>query len=263
MASNPKTQSELLVEEYFGQHNHSDWEPVPVAPEKTPDYRLRFESTDNFLEVKEFDGPMPQSGYGRVDAYGSLRRKIKKAATKFKNYRDSPCSIVLANPKQAFILLSDWQIVMGAMLGDVGVRFPVGPGAKNDPSSFENVFTTGGAMIDPAGKPQHKTVSSLIVLGVYEKQLNEVRVKRKKLEAREARSITTEEMYSLFQETPKDEPLRAVVYENPFAAIPLNRNLFCGPYDKRYGPIDGRIGRVFTGQRALEFEELLGSDARP
>ena len=35
--------------------------------------------------------------------------------------------------------------------------------------------------------------------------------------------------------------MRVVVYENPYARIPLAREIFVGPYDERYGPEGDRI----------------------
>lgn len=48
--------------------------------------------------------------------------------------------------------------------------------------------------------------------------------------------------------------LRVVVYENPYARLPLTRNIFTGPLDERFGPRGDNITRVFAGGRILELE---------
>ena len=46
---------------------------------------------------------------------------------------------------------------------------------------------------------------------------------------------------------PNRKPLRVVVHENPYARIPLPAELFRGPWDERYGGLDGRIQQLFIG----------------
>jgi len=48
--------------------------------------------------------------------------------------------------------------------------------------------------------------------------------------------------------------LRVVIYENPYARLPLTRELFTGPLDERFGPDGDNIKRVFAGGRVLELE---------
>ena len=38
-----------------------------------------------------------------------------------------------------------------------------------------------------------------------------------------------------------------MVHENPYARVPFPMDLFHGPYDERYGGLDGRIQRLFQG----------------
>jgi hypothetical protein len=51
--------------------------------------------------------------------------------------------------------------------------------------------------------------------------------------------------------------IRVRVHENPYARTPLDRRLFRGPFDERYGEIEGagRWGRVYVGRGVAEFEE--------
>ena len=51
--------------------------------------------------------------------------------------------------------------------------------------------------------------------------------------------------------------IRVRVHENPYAKVPLDRRLFRGPFDERYGEIEdtGRCGRIYVGRGVAEFEE--------
>lgn len=51
--------------------------------------------------------------------------------------------------------------------------------------------------------------------------------------------------------------IRVRTHENPYAKVPLDRRLFLGPFDERYGEIEdtGRWGRVYVGRGVAEFEE--------
>jgi hypothetical protein len=51
---------------------------------------------------------------------------------------------------------------------------------------------------------------------------------------------------------------RVVVHENPWAQKHLNRGLFCGRFDERYGDRneDGIIERIFVGEAVEELESL-------
>lgn len=105
----------MLFEEYLTSHGYSDWTyEVPVEGKlKTPDYRLEH-GCSHFFEVKEFDSPLPSPGFGTYDPYGPIREKINQASRQFKEYKEFPCSVVLANPKSAFVHLGDPWAIIGA-----------------------------------------------------------------------------------------------------------------------------------------------------
>ncbi len=56
--------------------------------------------------------------------------------------------------------------------------------------------------------------------------------------------------------------LRVVVHENPYARMPLHRELFIGPYDERYGPQDEHISWVFAGDGITKLEALAHKNSR-
>src|SRR5262245_22827056 len=129
---NASTISERWFEEYLTSQGYQDWsheQPTEGRP-TTPDYRLRLAGAYVFFDVKEFDAPLPSLKFGAFDPYGPLREKINQAARQFKHYKEFSCSVVLANPKCAFVHLFSPEIVLGTMLGNLGftVRLGAPPG---------------------------------------------------------------------------------------------------------------------------------------
>jgi len=53
--------------------------------------------------------------------------------------------------------------------------------------------------------------------------------------------------------------LRVVVYENPYARIPLPRDILRGPYDERFGPERESVLRLFAGAEIDKLEHLAES----
>ena len=169
------------------------------------------------FEVKEFDGPLPGLGFGYFDPHRPIREKIHAAKRKFKEYKHLSCSLVLANPKPAFVRLDDPITIIGAMLGNVGFTFI--PTTTEPQHELEPIFLGGGKMVSQTGLPQNTTISSVIALH---------------------RSPVTD-AFDAFS-------LRAVVFENPFARIPLRRDIFCGPMDERWGLHEQHMQRLFAGR---------------
>jgi hypothetical protein len=259
-----KTKSELLFEGYIRVHGYTaEYEkPVP-GTEKRPDYCMRFDGADILFEVKEFVATERdfRAGFGGFDPYPVLREKIEAARKKFRDLETHCCSLVLHNVNKPLVLL-DWQFIYGAMLGNLGFSVPLDlPGRpRSEDAAVTQIFMSGGKMIrERRGvpvEPQNTTISAIVVLGrvpVGERLwLAEVRSR----EAAIGRKFTFEETWASAEQAAGKETdlrrrqLRVVVHENPYARIPFPANLFCGPYDERYGGRDGRIQRVFRG-RAL------------
>jgi hypothetical protein len=260
-----RTQSELLFEEYLVSHGHRDWtHEAPIeGKRKKPDYRLEHDGSSLFFEVKEFESALPPIGFGAYDPYGPIREKINQAARQFKEYKEFPCSVVLASPKPTFVHLAYPWAVIGAMLGNLGVRFEVGV-MPDENHPMERVFLRGGKMIDDKRQePQNTTISAAIVLAQYPLRDKNVRMAITEREKELGRRATIDEQiefYEAIPDGPEYRRVRVVVYENPYARIPLRRDLFCGPFDARWG-IDGDfIRRVYVGQEIGKIEALLGED---
>src|SRR5438876_735437 len=116
---NVKTESDLLFETYLDQRGIA-WDYEPDIADKTTriHYRITRQNGHFFFEVKGFPGIYPVSS-----SQSSIRGKINEAQKQLKQYREYPCSLVLASPKGAVHLGPDF--VLGAMLGDIGVVWNV------------------------------------------------------------------------------------------------------------------------------------------
>ena len=85
-----------------------------------PDYRLRADGAEVLLDVEDFTSKLEDSRVrgGAYNPYGPIREKLSAARRKFKDMEGHCCCLILQNPDKLRIDLS-WQIVMGAMLGDL------------------------------------------------------------------------------------------------------------------------------------------------
>ncbi|HXB69997.1 MAG TPA: hypothetical protein VNY05_17215 [Candidatus Acidoferrales bacterium] len=284
-----RTASEALLELYLARNGYPVFEHEPHVEGKNrkPDYRLPFGGSSVFLEVKEFGEPIGVfcDGTTQNDPYAPLRDRIDRARKKFQEYKDSSCSLVLANPHGAFVQLDAWAI-HGAMLGNVGFQVPVGATVHAD-MPIRTVFLGSGRMTDYQRRNTfNTTVSSIIVLCRYpfENTLQELAAKQRERElGREltldellelrcpnvrdhecklGRELTLDEMDDMIEHSRSDtaevgNPVRLVVHENPFARLPLSRELFCGPFDERWGAEEGYMRRVFIGDAVRDIEARL------
>jgi hypothetical protein len=258
-----RNESELLFEEYLTSHGYVSWthEPIIAGKRKHPDYLVEHGGAEQVFEVKEFDAPLPPLGFGAYDPYLPIREKINRATRQFKEYKECPCSLVLANPKGAFVQLSDPWAIFGAMLGNMGFTIPVGPNAPRG-GQPKNVFLGGGKRVNEKRRePQNTTVSSIVVLGTFPLREKRIGMAIKERQAELGRMTTIEEDVEFYEAIPDSPDLRRVrvyVYENPYARIPHSRDSFNGPFDQRWGADGGFIRRVFVGTEVARFEETLG-----
>jgi hypothetical protein len=267
---NTITASERLFETYLIANGYTDWahEQPTLGKPTTPDYYVRFGDVDLYFEVKEFedDDPIQDFEDGAYDPYRPLREKVNQAARQFKHYKEFPCSLVLSDPNAARVDINAHQIIIGTMLGNIGFEVPFGDSA--DPkASARQVFTTAGKMVDyKHGTAQNTTISSIISLMPYPLRRNRILIAFDKCKREAGRKLTHEELWATAKAVPtteEDTVLRVVVYENPYARIPLSRDLFLGAFDERWGADDGLIRRGFVGSRLAQLEtELALCDLR-
>jgi hypothetical protein len=145
------------------------------------------------------------------------------------------------------------------MLGNLGFSVPIhlpgGPAPVDH--AIRHVFTSGGKMIRESKgvpvEPQNTTISAILVLCRVPVGGRLFWADVRKREADRGKPFDIEQIFTeleLAAGTDRDlgrKQLRVVVHENPYARIPLHPDLFRGPYDERYGGLDGRIQRLFQG----------------
>lgn len=256
-----QTISELLFEQYLADNGlRADHEPVVAGRTARLDYRLMHGDQPLWFEVKEFGESDVGSG-GAFDPYISIRNRIGKAAKQFTDYKGESCSIVFYNDRLNLASIYAPEIVLGAMLGNVSVTVPVDFSAGRETGPPRTGFSEGGKMIEPNLKvPQNTTISAIIALERLGVGGREFQVMVAAKEAAEERRLSWAEFFELLQadrEKNNRHVLRTMVYENPYAAVPLPRDLFNGPYDERWGPIENKplIGRSFAGPDLRQLEE--------
>jgi hypothetical protein len=99
------------------------------------------------------------------DPYTAIRAKIDSAREKFSEYKEFPCSLSLYNVDAPLVLLDDWTVVMGAMLGDLGYRFAKLGEAVGD---FAYTFSKRGKMLNYKKlTPQNTTISAVLALDMF------------------------------------------------------------------------------------------------
>lgn len=260
-----KNESEVLFEEYLRSQGTSDWQYEPEIPGKNkhPDYLLHVERIPHVFEVKEFrddSGELPEGG-GAYDPYPPIRQKIDDAREKFKEFKDWCCSLVLHNVNVWLVHLDDPMIVMGSMLGDFGMSFPIDRELGMAVGEPVWTFLGRGKMINyKRREPQNTTISAVLVLDRFPLGQRRLRIQWTRKEREIGRELSTEEFFR-FAETLRNKGLdsgetvlRMVVYENPYARISLRRDLFRGSFDERFGPEEDHMLRVFAGDEILRLE---------
>jgi excisionase family DNA binding protein len=257
-----QTISELLFEQYLLDTELGAAEHEPTIPGRSSrlDYRLMHGGQPLWFEVKEF-GEAEIGAGGAYDPYVSIRNRIGKAAKQFTDYKGESCSIVFYNDRLNLASIYAPEIVLGAMLGNVSVSIQVNLQTGEEVGPPRTGFSEGGKLIHPTLKvPQNTTISSIIALERLGVGGREFRVMVAAKEAAEDRRLPWTEFVELLradEEKHNRYVLRTMVYENPHAAVRLPRDIFNGPYDERWGPLENEpfIGRIFAGPELLKLEE--------
>lgn len=260
MTGSKRSAGEVLFEQYLNSQGLTDWEFEKEHPgkRKRPDYTVRIDR-EYLFDVKEFQPQVFQSDVGCYEPYGDIRSKIEEGRRKFHEYKDWPCSLVLYNDGKApLVHLKDPRVMFGAMLGDVGFTMPYNPdtGSAN-PDTVQPAFLHGGKMIRPrTTQPQNTTLSALITLRYV--SIGQARLQAHMRELEKQRPVTIEDWFIVEVDFDRTEcQLGVIIWENPFARIPLPRGIFCGLYDERYGIEGDYLARVFAGEGVVELERRL------
>jgi hypothetical protein len=221
MENTTRTKGEGFFEKYLLSQGlvNVEFEKLHEGKSKRPDYTVQIDGREYLFDVKDFE-PQHPIGFGSYDPHDRIRERIDEARDKFKEYKSSPCCLVLFNNDAPLIHLETPTIMLGAMYGDLGVAVDFDPmTASFDPKTARSQFLGRGKMIRPNwSNPQNTTISAMMTL----------------------RRIVVRQT---------DERIGVIVWENAFARIPFPRTLFCGAYDERYGLDGDEIARVFVGTR--------------
>jgi hypothetical protein len=266
-----RAQSEALLQEYLRAHGLTDIEAAPAIENTSSrlDYRLRADGAEVLLDVEEFSAK-PEDGRGRGGAYnpyGPIREKLSAARRRFKDLGGYCCCLVLQNQERPRVGLN-WQIVMGAMLSDIGSPSLDGKiGRIDDPKTEATAQGHAEPRQHSAFAPENAIISAVIVVERYAIGEKRFRLFVYEKEQELGRELSVEEYLQSVEQsagTERDLTLNQVrvrVHENPRANVPLDRRLFHGPFDERYGAVEGpnQWGQVYIGGGVSQFEKL--SDA--
>ena len=170
---------------------------------------------------------------------------------------------MLSNPQLAFVPLDSPDTMVGTMLGDVAFQVQIGgpPDEENPPPV--QIFTERGKMVNrQRQEAQNTTISAVIVLSIYPLRQKRITLERSVREKALGRRLTSEEWEQVVDScvvSEEHQPVRVAVYENPYARMPLSRELFSGPFDERYGSDGDDLCWIYVGEdlRRLE-DELTG-----
>jgi hypothetical protein len=130
-------------------------------------------NTEILFELKQFDQTAAAFNLvgGANDPYRAVREKIEAARKKFKNLERSCCCLVFYNNDKPLVEV-DWQVVYGAMMGNLGFSMSVNQQTGTaDESQTVRTFNGGGKIYryldGRAVAPQNRTISAILVLRQY------------------------------------------------------------------------------------------------
>lgn len=224
--------SESLFEEYLISQGMTNfefekvWEGIPTHP----DYTVYYNGSVYIFDVKEFEGrPIPVGTFA-FDPYGRIREKIDNVRSQFKYFKDKPCCLVLYT-FDPFVRLREPAVMLAAMYGDLGFGMIYNTETGSViPDSIKRSFLVKGKMFrHESRKAQNQTISAIITLRYI---------------------YVGEQMH-----------LGVIVWENDFARRQFPRDVFCGPYDERWGRDGDLITRIFAGEGVLALQELNESES--
>lgn len=239
MAETIHTDGEYLFEQYLTSVGLSfEFEKKFEDKSKVVDYRVEWKGKSHFFDVKDFESP-PLADIGDSAAfqpYKPIRERIARCRKKFKEYKEFCCAPVFFN-NGAFVMLEQYDFMVGSMYGDLGFRIPFDPQTgTSDSSKMERAFLGGGMMMPgPDGKPTNTTISALVTLTT-------IRPEWERLRASIRTNATQEvsELAAAYNDSGYNTDLavpRVIVWHSAVARMPFPADLFCGPYDTHVGVV--------------------------
>ncbi len=254
-----RTTSEFLFEEYLALGRIAfDYEPEIQGSSKRPDYRLGSAEGGALVEVKEFapSRTLPIHSFGAFDPYPQIREKINSASRKFRSLKNYPCSLLLCNVGGQLVRLDSPDVVMGAMLGDLGWQFRIDVTTGSAIEDPQPTFLGGGKMRDyKRNQPQNTTVGAILVLELFELGVKRLAVDERQLEIENGRPLTEAESGKLLKKAGQ-RVLRVKYHENPYARVRFPSGFFIGAFDEHWTwNAEGVLERSFVGPELAELED--------
>jgi hypothetical protein len=245
-----KNISELLFENYLATQGLTfEFEKEFAGKSKRPDYSVPLDNREWLFEVKEFTADDIPTG-GAFDPYAPIRAKIDAAKKKFKEYDGFPCCLVIYN-NQAFVQTEKDFVIFGAMYGDHGFRMPFDPEKGIGVGPLQPMFFERGKMRRKEGVFNTR-LSAIITLRQHPVGMRRFVQWWKNVKANMKAGLITEEPEPDFDVG--EERLGVIVWENLLADIPFPENTFIGPYDERWGVLEGYLDRKFKGAGIIDRE---------
>jgi hypothetical protein len=210
-------------------------------------------------EIKSFDtqGGFKDAGpigaRSQQEVLGPVRKQIGKAAEQLKGIPDRPLVVVLANPRGCPVPLAPVS-VMAAMYGDITVEIPV---MSAEGADADATWTTGAnrklVVVDPETGERvgghHEYISAVAVLRQEDLAFREWS-RRWKEQRRGPFSNAREEVVDFLEEAsgdrvPHSDDVYLDIFETiSYQAVPLPRDVFNGPHDRRWLPSKTRTELV-------------------
>ncbi|MER5572380.1 hypothetical protein [Streptomyces massasporeus] len=241
--------AEARVARYLRERGYT----FEVEPEfgtgRHPDYLVTAGDHTLVAEVKAFEtyGMFENAVPGQVmsrtltEALAPVRKQIKKAAGQLKGLRDRgwPLVIVLDNPGGRPIPFDTPHMVLSAMYGDLTMEAPVlADGSLGD---FRGVAGRNGSL-----RTDHPYISAVAVM---RREDHSASWAGAWFDENRAQYDDAQSMAAAFTEASRDAPEGDELYLEVFetlspTAVPLPRDVFDGPRDRRWVPNADRTALI-------------------
>lgn len=266
-----RTISERLFEQYLMTNGlyHAAYETCCDSAMHRPDFTLTHNGRTILFEVKQFQATPDDftPGFAYYDPYRPIREKINAARKQFHEYKELCCCLVLFNDDKPLVDLSP-EFVYGAMLGNLGINIPLDVGAaRAGKPTAQPVFTTGGSMHRYQGSEptaaQNTTISSIIVLQHLRVGYRRFQAEISRIQRSRGHNMRFQELHERMSQAhgtdrdPRIVQLRTIVHDNPYTPSErlLPDDIFRGPYDERYGSVNGNLKRIYAGLALQRLED--------
>lgn len=255
MSAETRTAGEDEFEAYLTAEGYTfEYEKVWPGKSKRPDYTVMFADKEILFDVKDFDPKFPVVGFSQIEMYSGIRRQIEAGRSKFKEFKELTCCVVLRNNGNMFARIEDPHTVLGAMYGDFGFAVPVyvGPGIATEPAPpIRPTFLRNAQMLPD----KNTTISALITVRyvpVGRARMGKIWKEFPTLSMDQAIAEAKARYGESFDSG--EERRGLMVWENAFARLPLTREIFNGPYDLRFGLDGNDLACVYFGTGLADLE---------